>query len=103
MKLTKEDKAWSLKVKKRAKFKCEICGSCSINPKTGKKIRLNSHHIISRRYKKLKLVIKNGISACYYCHMHLIHRNTIVGAELIKKAIGTRRYNWLLKQYNKGV
>ena len=94
MKLTKEDKAWSLAVKKKAKFKCEICG------KDGTKCKLNSHHIITRRFKKLKLNVKNGICICYYCHMHLVHRNTIVGAESIKKAIGTRRYNSLLKTYN---
>ena len=94
MKLTKEDKAWSLAVKKKAKFKCEICG----RPKG--EVKLNSHHIISRRFKKLRHDVRNGISLCFYEHMHTVHRNTIVGAELIKVAIGTRRYNWLLKQYN---
>ena len=94
MKLTKEDKAWSLKVKKLAGFRCQICN------KDKTQCRLNSHHIIGRRFKPLKHDVRNGISLCYYDHMHLVHRNTVVGAELIKKAIGTRRYNMLLKKYN---
>jgi len=104
VKLSKEDKAWSLAVKKRAGYKCEITGRVKgeINPKTGKKWTFNSHHIIGRKCKKLKHDIRNGICLEYSIHMWLVHRNTVVGAELIKKAIGTRRYNWLLKKYKEG-
>jgi hypothetical protein len=85
----KKDKKWSADVK--VSGQCEICGS---------KVCLNAHHIISRKFKKLRWDVKNGISLCMYHHMWIVHRNTIVGAELIKSAIGIRRYNWLLKQYN---
>ena len=87
--IKKLDSQWSLKVKNTKK--CALCNRTKY---------LQAHHMISKGFRPLRFDIKNGICLCYYHHLQVIHRNTIVGAELIKEAIGTRRYNWLLKQYN---
>lgn len=56
------DKQWSLLVKYRAGFKCEVCG------KTQYQCRLNSHHIIGRRNKRLRWDLRNGVCLCTQHH-----------------------------------
>lgn len=49
------DKAWSLLVKHKAKWKCEVCG---------KRDYLNSHHVFTRRNKSVRWSIMNGVCLC---------------------------------------
>ena len=59
-KLTKKlDTAWSEAVKKRAGYKCEVCG---------KDMGLNSHHIVGRTNRTLRWDVKNGVSLCVSHH-----------------------------------
>ena len=60
LKLTKEDKAWALKIKERDGFKCIVCGSDHY---------LNSHHLIPRERKDTKFDINNGVTLCVKHHM----------------------------------
>jgi len=60
LKLTKEDKAWALKVKERDGFKCIVCGS---------KLYLNSHHLFPRERKDTKFDLSNGVTLCVKHHM----------------------------------
>ena len=89
-KLKKEnDKIWSLIIRKKANFTCEMCGT-----QTNK---LEAHHIFSRRHILLRWDTRNGIGLCYYCHLQRAHREPVEFAEWIKEKIGTRLYNKLKK------
>lgn len=55
----KQLKLWSKAVKERANNRCEWCGKIEY---------LNSHHIISKRYKPLRFDLSNGIALCPRCH-----------------------------------
>ena len=58
--LTKRlDAAWSLEVKRRAGYRCEVCG---------KRNNLNSHHIVGRRNRNLRWDLRNGVSLCVSHH-----------------------------------
>lgn len=58
--LTKKlDDAWSLAVKIKAEYKCEVCG---------KKDTLNSHHIVGRRNRQTRWDVKNGVCLCVKHH-----------------------------------
>ena len=54
------DKHWSALIKSKADFTCEKCSAsdCVIDP----------HHIIGRRYKRLRHLSENGIALCRPCH-----------------------------------
>ncbi len=72
--LTKKlDSAWSELVKKRAGYKCEVCGKNQI---------LNSHHYISRSNRQLRWFVQNGICVCPGCHLfsnNSFHKNPVFG------------------------
>lgn len=58
--LTKRlDAAWSLEVKRRAGYRCEVCG---------KRNNLNSHHIVGRRNRNLRWDLRNGVCLCVSHH-----------------------------------
>ena len=57
--LTKKlDDTWSLLVRFRARDKCEVCGSKSIQ----------AHHIISRGNWRLRWEVRNGVALCEKHH-----------------------------------
>ena len=55
----KLDEAWSLAVKVKAGYRCEVCG---------KRSTLNSHHIVGRRNRMTRWDIKNGVCTCVKHH-----------------------------------
>ena len=70
----KKLKEWSLAVRERANFKCEWCG------RTKEEIKLNSHHIITKKFEALKFSLDNGLCLCPKCHRFGIlcaHNNPI--------------------------
>lgn len=56
----KADKEWSIAVKERAGWKCEVCGHTE---------NLNSHHIFSRKNYSVRWDLDNGICLCPSHHM----------------------------------
>ena len=61
-KLSKKlDEAWSLSVKKRAGYKCEVCG-------VGESGHLNSHHIVGRRNRMVRWDVRDGVCLCVKHH-----------------------------------
>ncbi len=58
----KKHKEWSLAVRKRADFKCEWC------PRTSKDVKLNAHHIITKKFEPLCFSVDNGLCLCPRCH-----------------------------------
>ncbi len=84
-------------VKERANFKCEICG------KTGK--YLNSHHIIGRRFKPLRLDLMNGVCLCAgRCHKFMpgraAHENPILFVEWLR-AYRPEQFYYLVNFFEK--
>ena len=55
----KLDEAWSLAVKIKAGYRCEVCGA---------KSTLNSHHIVGRRNRMTRWDVKNGVCLCVSHH-----------------------------------
>jgi len=55
----KLDDAWSLACKKKAGWKCEVCGA---------RKSLNSHHIVGRRNRTLRWDLRNGVCLCVSHH-----------------------------------
>ncbi len=61
-KLSKKlDEAWSLAVKKKAGYKCEVCG-------IGESGHLNSHHIVGRRNRRVRWDVRDGVCLCVKHH-----------------------------------
>lgn len=53
---------WAEAVKIKYDYKCAYCG------KTNKQVKLNSHHIFSRRHKATRYDLENGICLCVGHH-----------------------------------
>jgi len=65
---------WSLKVRERDNFTCQICG------KKIEKQHAHAHHIIPRQFRGLRWEINNGITLCFVHHkvgMYSPHQNAI--------------------------
>lgn len=88
----KLDTLWSKLVKDRA---CNICEKCFSQAK-----RLNSHHVISRRYIGIRYNLNNGISLCVGCHAYAHHNSIRFGDWILKKRGG----DWFNRlEYKKSV
>lgn len=68
--IKKADALWSLCVRSRD-GQCVLCGS---------KNALQAHHWIVTRNQsnKYKFDLRNGVSLCYGCHIHGVHKNPSV-------------------------
>ena len=68
--IKKADSLWSLCVRNRD-GQCVLCGS---------KNALQAHHWIVTRNQsnKYKYDLRNGVTLCYGCHIHGVHRNPSV-------------------------
>lgn len=81
---------WSLAVRERANHKCEFCGVSKGNiNKNNKKIKIDAHHLLSRKIKDcpLKFDIRNGVGVCSFCHKFGIpsfHRDPITTITWLK-------------------
>ena len=92
---SKLDKLWSDKVKERANFKCEYCGT--------KDKRLNSHHIFSRSNKSVRWDLDNGLCLCVSHHSlgnFSAHKNPFEFSDWIREYKGKDWYNLLLIKKN---
>lgn len=82
---------WSEAVKIRDGYKCVYCGRSS------KEIRLNSHHIFSRRHHSVRYSLENGICLC--CGHHDLYpfsaHQSPAFTEWIIQWLGKEKYNEL--------
>ncbi len=83
----KADKLWSDLVKQRAGFKCELCGRSGV--------KLESHHIISRREYTTRWTLSNGLCVCHACHLKA-HQNPLWLGEQAEKLRGKEKMEALL-------
>ena len=84
--IDKLDHLWSLKVKERDNFKCQLCGS-SYN--------ISSHHIIKRGHFITRWDILNGITLCVNCHLDVHSLNHKLSLETQDKIL-----NWFVQQFD---
>ena len=76
------DEAWSMAVKKKAGFKCQVC----FNTKS-----LNSHHIYSRAKKSVRWDLDNGVCLCVNHHIGFVfsaHKTPVEFTEWLKFKFG---------------
>lgn len=84
------DELWSRAVRLRDKYTCQKCG------RTHKQVQ--AAHIFSRNRKSVRWDIDNGITLCYYCHIHWAHREPLEFAEWIKERLGEEKYEKLKRR-----
>ncbi len=73
---------WSVEVRKRANFKCEICSSEADE----------SHHIIPKSIEPFfALDQENGISVCKNCHHRLLHTGECSASKLLANFCGSKQ------------
>lgn len=61
------DRLWSLVVRKRDRFRCQVCGETDYR-------KIQAMHIISRSEWAVRWNLDNGISGCRACHKYFTHR-----------------------------
>jgi len=83
----KLDIAWSLLVKQKAGWKCEI-ETCR------KRKHLNSHHIFTRRNKAVRWSVENGVALCPSHHL--------LNSKFSAHATPVTFITWLEKKRGKG-
>lgn len=87
------DKLWRERVKSNAEGVCEVCG------RQGR----NAHHIIGRKNYPTRFLLINGLYLCASCHMFnpkcSAHATPTIFQAIIKKTIGTKRWNRLHKTF----
>ena len=83
-KLTEEnDKIWSLLVRIRDMFTCQLCGKSSKH--------VEAAHVFGRSNKNTRWNTRNGIAVCYYCHRFKLHGGRMSEGEKVeffKKHLG---------------
>lgn len=94
--LNKQDKEWSIAVKKDFDFKCLVCGSTKM---------LNAHHIVPRESLSFRHLVVNGLALCPKHHKFSrdfsAHKNPLVFYLFYKKKYA-KRYDLLLKIIKEG-
>lgn len=89
--IKKLDKAWSLRVKELAHFRCQYC--------LKENVHLNSAHIIGRRNHSVRWDVRNGMCLCYNCHMAYDHHLPL-HKKIYDSLIGDIRWEHLEKEAN---
>jgi hypothetical protein len=75
----KLDEAWSLAVKIKAGYRCEVCR---------KRSTLNSHHIVGRRNRRLRWDLRNSVCTCVKHHkfgIESFHEDPLWGREWLEE------------------
>ncbi len=87
IKYRKDDIEWAKKIKERDGWTCQRCDK----PYPEKSQGLYAAHIFSRRYKKTRHDLENGVSLCFGCHMW-VHGNPLDGNQFFRNHLGEERY-----------
>ena len=96
IKTTAADRNWAKAVKERDNWTCQRCHT--VYPK--KSQGLHAAHIFSRRFKRTRHELENGVAPCFGCHMHF-HSNPLEFHEWAKDHIGLADYELLKERAQK--
>ena len=84
------DKLWSLVVRQRALYECELWG-CG-NMQCGSV--MDAHHIFPRKHISTRWDLDNGLCLCKGHHLFYVHGNNgCAAADDIREVIGAKRYS----------
>jgi len=94
--IRKLDTLWSKRVKELAGYVCEHClrNGYEIEPETG--AWLNSSHILGRRYRATRWLLRNGLCLCLNCHQNYDEHGPLE-KDIINRCIGDERYQELVE------
>ena len=95
IRLSQEDKLFSLYIRTRAKGYCEHCKKYF-----GIK-KLQASHFIGRRNKAVRWDDENVSALCFRCHMVVFTENPLIHTNWMKKKLGLRNFNKLVLRANK--
>ena len=84
------DIKWAKLIKKRDNWTCQKCGT--VYPKKSR--GLHAAHIFSRRFKRTRHDVLNGVSLCFGCHMNF-HSSPLEFHEWAEEYLGTEEYEVL--------
>lgn len=93
----KIDKLWSKAVRERDNYTCRKCGKYHKQTQAA--------HIFGRSRMSTRYDMDNGITLCYYCHIHWAHRNIFDFADWVEEQLGEEKFKTLrtksekIKQY----
>lgn len=80
------DSIWREKVREKYNNKCPHCNSKDASP----------HHLISRKNRRTKWVVENGIFSCNILHRLFETKRGNEKRQLIKNYVGEERYSILI-------
>ena len=91
MKLSAEDRAWSVDVKQRERYTCQRC--LTFYPE-GRRQGIQAHHIFTRSRRSTRWDLVNGVALCTGCH-RWAHSNPLEFHELARSWLGADVYDAL--------
>lgn len=100
IKITKADRAFSLKIRDEHKWKCQLCLR-NFSHKKKRRI-LHCSHFFSRRNKNIRHDKDNATAHCFSCHKFLTE-NPVLFFYYIVEAIGTEKLWELEKRFFAGI
>ena len=96
----KLDELWSKAVRGRD-------GECLVCEKSPPHVVLNAHHWIKRKAQSLKHKwdLRNGVTLCFRCHIHRVHKGELEAIDKMKegafkRAVVTREAYEEIKEYH---
>ena len=95
---TKLDMEWSFAVRSRDHWTCQKCGSRYPPKKPGdgsSRSGLDAAHIFSRRLKRIRHDLDNGVALCTGCHLSWAHYEPLEFREWIMEWLGADKYEAL--------
>ena len=95
IRLSQEDKLFSLYIRTRAKGYCEHCKKYF-----GIK-KLQASHFIGRRNKAVRWDDENVSALCFRCHMVVFTENPLIHTNWMKKKLGLKNFNKLVRRSQK--
>ncbi len=96
VKTDKRDTVFSLLVRERAGWRCEVCGT-RYDPENA--AGLQCSHFFTRSKRSTRWAAENAAAQCTACHMRM-GGNPIEFAEWIKGYLGEERYDALRRKAN---
>ena len=86
------DIEWSKKIRGRDGY---ICQKCKENGNDMFNQRNHAAHVFSRGNMSTRWDLENGITLCYYHHIHWCHRQPLEFARWCKQRFGEKKYKEL--------
>lgn len=100
IKVTQQDRWWSNAVRDRDGWRCRMCHKTFVRAAGEHRSGLDAAHIISRRHKRTRWVVDNGLALCVGCHLRS-HADPKAFERFCREQIGDATYErlWALAHH----